>query len=115
MIGCDLMTWGICLRRAGAERAKNLQRLAIQDVYEWSSSDVQEPFVRRQGDTPCLKGISAIETEILLRDEFAVNCEYLDSLVSAIGNIHKAVARNQHIVRHHKLLKDGPDSAQRRA
>ena len=99
MIGRDLMTWGICLRRAGAERAKNLQRLAIQDVDDGSPSDVQKPLVWREGCRPRLKAILAVQTDKLLCDEFALGCEHLDPLVPAVGHIRQPIVRKLDVVR----------------
>src|SRR5437763_5438195 len=56
MIGCNLVAGRMVLRAfTGAERAQDLERLAIQDVDDRSPSNVQKSLVWREGRRPRLK------------------------------------------------------------
>ena len=55
-------------------------------------------WIRREGQTSCLKAILAVEANKLFREEFALGCKNLDPLVSAIGDIHEPIVGNNHVV-----------------
>src|ERR1700687_1409159 len=85
----DLVAWRMRLvALTGPELAQDLERPAIQDVHDRGSSNVQKPLIRREGYAPRLKTVLAVEADKLLRDEFTCEREYLNPLVSAVGDIH---------------------------
>src|SRR5580704_9590598 len=91
----------LCVTRIG-DGAQNFERLAVQNISERISRDIEKLLIRREGEAPVLFS-GHVEGYKLLRDKYPVSIKHLNALASPVGDIHESIFRDRQIV-HYEIL-----------